>query len=72
MRAESGDAKGTDPYVILGQLVGLILVVSWSVGLAPRVEEFGGRTDASLAGRLLQVLPAGPLPLCRSGGLSFV
>jgi hypothetical protein len=31
------DAKGIDPHVILGQLVGLILVVPWSVDLVETV-----------------------------------
>ncbi|GAA4483484.1 hypothetical protein GCM10023191_005130 [Actinoallomurus oryzae] len=31
------DAKGIDPYVILGKLVGLILGVPWSVGLVETV-----------------------------------
>ncbi|MEV0403390.1 hypothetical protein [Actinoallomurus sp. NPDC050550] len=31
------DAKGIDPYVILGQLVGLILAVPWSIDLVETV-----------------------------------
>jgi hypothetical protein len=31
------DAKGIDPHVMLGQLVGLILAVPWSVGLVQTV-----------------------------------
>ncbi|MCO5997483.1 hypothetical protein [Actinoallomurus rhizosphaericola] len=31
------DAKGIDPYVILGRLLGLILAVPWSVGLVETV-----------------------------------
>jgi hypothetical protein len=57
------DAKGIDPYVILGKLVGLILGVPWSVGLVETVgvwppEETRPRPDPTSALRFVESLVA--------------